>query len=586
MTDQAIRQGFQNLKPGKQYENLYYSAVARSEADWYVGLNATRALTTKFNAQLSSGRVQTPTLAMIAHREEEIKNFKPQTYYQIKASTKQGVTFTWRSNKGESRIFNKDQATSLLQKLEKETLIVQKIERKQKKSYPKTLYDLTDLQRDANRIFGFSGKQTLNAMQKLYEQHKVLTYPRTDSKYLSQDIVPTLKERVSACGIGDYREVASKIKKQPIKASKLFVDDAKVSDHHAIIPTEEPVNLSKLTDQERKIYDLVVRRFLAVLMPPVVYEEVQVIAESKGERFTVKGRNTVQLGFKEIYQDDSQEDAKIPEFKENEQIEGIRYSLDKGETQPPEYLTEGTLLHAMENPGAFLDKSEKHATQTLKATGGLGTVATRADIIEKLFATHYIEKRGKYLHVTSKGKQLLDLVPSDLRSPLLTAEWEEKLAQIAKGKMNKDAFIQEIKGYTKEIVREIKNKDVTFKHDNMTGTKCPECGKLMLEVKTRNGRMLVCQDRSCKGKKNIAKKTNARCPNCHKRMEIRGEGDGKTFSCVCGYREKLSAFEKRKAKQQKNHASKRDVNKYLKKQDDDFTNNALQEALSKWKNKS
>lgn len=586
MTDQAIRQGFQNLKPGKQYENLYYSAVARSEADWYVGLNATRALTTKFNAQLSSGRVQTPTLAMIAHREEEIKNFKPQTYYQIKASTKQGVTFTWRSNKGESRIFNKDQATSLLQKLEKETLIVQKIERKQKKSYPKTLYDLTDLQRDVNRIFGFSGKQTLNAMQKLYEQHKVLTYPRTDSKYLSQDIVPTLKERVSACGIGDYREVASKIKKQPIKASKLFVDDAKVSDHHAIIPTEEPVNLSKLTDQERKIYDLVVRRFLAVLMPPVVYEEVQVIAESKGERFTVKGRNTVQLGFKEIYQDDSQEDAKIPEFKENEQIEGIRYSLDKGETQPPEYLTEGTLLHAMENPGAFLDKSEKHATQTLKATGGLGTVATRADIIEKLFATHYIEKRGKYLHVTSKGKQLLDLVPSDLRSPLLTAEWEEKLAQIAKGKMNKDAFIQEIKGYTKEIVREIKNKDVTFKHDNMTGTKCPECGKLMLEVKTRNGRMLVCQDRSCKGKKNIAKKTNARCPNCHKRMEIRGEGDGKTFSCVCGYREKLSAFEKRKAKQQKNHASKRDVNKYLKKQDDDFTNNALQEALSKWKNKS
>src|SRR5690606_30390678 len=198
----------------------------------------TRALTTKFNAQLSSGRVQTPTLAMIAHREDEIKNFKSQTYYQIKASTKQGVTFTWISNKGESRIFNKDQATALLQKLERESLMVQKIERKQKKTYPKTLYDLTDLQRDANRIFGFSGKQTLNAMQKLYEQHKVLTYPRTDSKYLSQDIVPTLKERVSACGVSDYREVASKIKKQPIKASKLFVDDAKVSDHHAIIPTE------------------------------------------------------------------------------------------------------------------------------------------------------------------------------------------------------------------------------------------------------------------------------------------------------------------------------------------------------------
>ncbi|GAA0306425.1 DNA topoisomerase-3 [Gracilibacillus halotolerans] len=583
VTDQAIRQGFQKLKPGKQYENLYYSAVARSEADWYVGLNATRALTTKFNAQLSSGRVQTPTLAMIAHREEEIKNFKPQTFYQVKASTKQGVTFTWRNEKGESRIFNRDQATSLLQKLEKEALVVHNVERKEKKSFPKTLYDLTDLQRDANRIFGFSGKQTLNAMQKLYEQHKVLTYPRTDSKYLSQDIVPTLKERVTACGAGSYRAVANKITRQPIKASKLFVDDKKVSDHHAIIPTEVSVNLSKLTDQERKIYDLVVRRFLAVLMPPSVYEEVQIIAEMKGERFTVKGRNTVQLGFKEIYEDDAENDSKMPDLKTGQQLENVKVSLEEGETKPPEHLTEGTLLHAMENPSAFLDKSEKQATETLKATGGLGTVATRADIIEKLFSTHYIEKRGKYLHITSKGKQLLDLVPSDLRSPMLTAEWEEKLAQIAKGKLKKDVFIQEIKGYTKEIVREIKNKDVKFKHDNMTGTKCPECGKLMLEVKTRNGRMLVCQDRSCKGKKNIAKKTNARCPNCHKRMEMRGEGDGKTFSCGCGYREKLSAFEKRRAKQQKNSASKRDVNKYLKKQDDDFTNNALQEALMKWK---
>lgn len=583
VTDQAIKQGFQNLKPGKQYENLYYSAVARSEADWYVGLNATRALTTKFNAQLSSGRVQTPTLAMIAHREEEIKNFKPQTFYQVKASTKQGITLTWRNDKGESRLFNKDRATSLLQKLEKEALIVRNVERKEKKSFPKTLYDLTDLQRDANRIFGFSGKQTLNAMQKLYEQHKVLTYPRTDSKYLSQDIVPTLKERVNACGAGSYRAVANKITRQPIKASKLFVDDKKVSDHHAIIPTEVSVNLSKLTDQERKIYDLVVRRFLAVLMPPSVYEEVQIIADMKGERFTVKGKNTVQLGFKEIYEDDAENDSKMPDLQAGQQLENVKVSLEEGETKPPEHLTEGTLLHAMENPSAFLDKSEKQATQTLKATGGLGTVATRADIIEKLFSTHYIEKRGKYLHITSKGKQLLDLVPSDLRSPMLTAEWEEKLAQIAKGKLKKDTFIQEIKGYTKEIVREIKNKDVKFKHDNMTGTKCPECGKLMLEVKTRNGRMLVCQDRSCKGKKNIAKKTNARCPNCHKRMEMRGEGDGKTFSCVCGYREKLSAFEKRRAKQQKNNASKRDVNKYLKKQDDDFTNNALQEALMKWK---
>ncbi|KAB8125761.1 DNA topoisomerase III [Gracilibacillus oryzae] len=588
VTDQAIKQGFKNLKPGKQFDNLYYSAVARSEADWYVGLNATRALTTKFNAQLSSGRVQTPTLAMIAAREEEIRQFRPQTFYQLKAHTNDGISLLWKNANGESRIFDQQKAKQLLEKMQNKPLKVRKIEKKRKKSYAPTLYDLTDLQRDANKIFGYSGKQTLSIMQKLYEQHKVLTYPRTDSKYLSSDIVPTLKERIDSCGVGPYASAAAKIKKQPIKANKSFVDDKKVSDHHAIIPTEEAVYLSKFTDQERKIYDLVIKRFLAVLLPPFQFEHIQLTAEIDGQTFTASGKNVIDQGFKAVYDqadDDQEEEQQISNLSDDHTWQNPKLTLKDGETKPPERLTEGTLLYAMENPAKFLAKDENDAKKTLQQTGGLGTVATRADIIEKLFNTFYIEKKGKYLYLTSKGKQLLELVPSDLRSPLLTAKWEEKLGQIANGKLKKEDFLKEIKGYTKEVVHQVKTSEAKYKHDNMTGTKCPECGKLMLEVNGKNGRMLVCQDRDCGERKMIAKKTNARCPNCHKRMEMRGQGDAQTFSCACGYREKLSSFQKRKNKQGQNKATKRDVNKYLKKQDEGFANTALADALAKLKDK-
>ncbi|ENH97689.1 DNA topoisomerase III [Gracilibacillus halophilus YIM-C55.5] len=586
VTDQAIRQGFQQLKPGKQYENLYASAVARSEADWYVGLNATRALTTKFNAQLSTGRVQTPTLAMIARREQEIKQFQPQPFYQLKAKTKDGIRLTWKNQNNQSRIFDQKQAQRLREQLNGQDAVVKQVDKKRKKQYAPSLYDLTDLQRDANRIFGFSGKQTLSIMQKLYEQHKVVTYPRTDSKYLSTDIVPTLKERVDACGVGPYAKAAAQIKKQPIQTNKSFVHNDKVSDHHAIIPTEERVRLDKLSHQEQKIYDLVVKRFLAVLLPPYEYEQIDVTAEIGGETFTARGNNELKQGFKAVFAtNDEQEETEQPmtTVEKDMRWKQPKIALEEGETQPPERFTEGTLLQAMENPSKFMDHSKQQATQTLKATGGLGTVATRADIIEKLFNTFYIEKKGKYLYLTSKGKQLLDLVPEELRSPLLTAEWEEKLAKIANGTLDKQSFIGEIKGYTKQVVQEIKTSDAKYKHDNMTGTKCPSCGQLMLEVNGKKGRMLVCQDRSCGERKPIAKKTNARCPKCHKKMELRGQGEAQTFSCVCGYREKMSAFQKRKNQQGQEKASKRDVNKYMKQQDDEFTNPALAEALSKLK---
>lgn len=592
VTDKAIRDGFNQLKPGKQYENLYASAVARSEADWYVGLNATRALTTKFNAQLSTGRVQTPTLAMIAKREKEIKEFKPQKFYGVQAKTDKGFTLTWQDAKNNSRMFSKDRADALLQRLKNKPAKVIDVNKSYKKKHAPQLYDLTELQRDANRIFGYSAKQTLSLMQKLYERHKVLTYPRSDSRVITSDIVPTLKDRVKACGVDQYAKVAAIIMKKDIKKlPKSVVDDAKVSDHHAIIPTEQHVVLNDLDDKERKIYDLVVKRFLAVLSDPYEYEQTQITAQVDNERFVAKGKIVKKQGWKEIYNnryqddDDDRDDQRLPVVENGDVFSNSHVSMTNGETKPPERFTEGGLLQAMENPSRYMSSDEKHLAGSLNQSGGLGTVATRADIIEKLFNSMSMEMKGKHIFLTSKGRQLLDLVPEDLRSPALTAQWEEKLGQIAAGKLDKNRFISEMKTYADEVVKEIKNSDDNFKHDNMTGTKCPNCGKHMLEINNKKGRMLVCQDRSCGHKKNIAKQTNARCPNCHKRLELRGEGEGQMFMCKCGHREKLSTFEKRKKQEQKHKVSKGDVKKYLNKQDDGFKNDAMAEQLAKLKNK-
>lgn len=597
VTDKAIKEGFNHLKSGKQYENLYDSAVARSEADWYVGLNATRALTTRYNAQLSGGRVQTPTLAMVAAREEEIKNFKPKDYYGVQAATDKGLKLTWNDNQSnDKRTFSKDKAEQVVKATQNKEPSIVGVDKKLKKSFAPQLYDLTELQRDANKIFGYSAKQTLSLMQKLYEQHKLLTYPRTDSRHLSSDIVSTLKERVKACGVDEYAKPAAKVMKQDIKVNKAFVDDKKVSDHHAIIPTEQPAMLADLNDKERKIYDLVVKRFLAVLYPPFEYEQTTITAKIGSETFTAKGKNIKKQGWKEVYnnrfeEEGSSEDEKdqlLPKIEKGDRFTNVKISLTNGQTKPPERFTEGGLLQAMENPVKFMGKEDKKLVHSISSTGGLGTVATRADIIEKLFNNFYMDKKGKYLYLTSKGKQLLNLVPAELKSPSLTAEWEQKLAAISEGSLNKDTFIKEMKSYAKSVVTEIKNSESKFKHDNLTGSKCPECGKLMLEINGKKGKMLVCQDRSCGHKKNIAKKTNARCPNCHKKLELRGEGEGQKFVCICGHTEKLTTFNKRKEKEKRNKASKQDVNKYLKKnkKEEEFTNPALAEALAKFKKNS
>ena len=595
VTDKAIREGFANLRDGREYENLYRAAAARAEADWLVGINATRALTCKYNAQLSCGRVQTPTLAMIAHREQEIRDFVPEEYYGIflKAA---GIRWSWQEKKsGSYRTFDREKAEKRKKELEGKALTVSSVEKVSKNQNAPGLYDLTELQRDASRRFGYSAKETLNIMQRLYENHKVLTYPRTDSRYIGKDVAETLKERLKACAVGPYRKLAGSLAMKPIRTNGSFVDDKKVSDHHAIIPTEQFVDLSHMTNEERKIYDLVVRRFLAVLMPPFAYDETTMKAEAGESVFTARGKIVKNQGWKEAYETEifSEEDEEnteelpkeqqLPELKKGEKLKIEKLELTVGKTKPPARFNEATLLSAMENPVKYMESRDKAYIRTLGETGGLGTVATRADIIDKLFKSFLMEKKGKDIYITSKARQLLKLVPEDLKKPELTAAWELKLGKIARGELKQEAFLSSIRGYTEELICEIKTADGTFRHENITGKKCPRCGKYLLAVNGKNSKLLVCQDRECGYRETLSRTTNARCPNCHKKLEMIVKGEEETFICsTCGYKEKLSAFKKRREKEGAG-VNKREVARYLnqqKKEAEEPLNNAFAAALS------
>lgn len=584
-TDKAIQDGFRQLKPASDYDNLFRSAQARSEADWLVGLNVTRALTCKYNAQLSAGRVQTPTLALIVRREEEIRKFTPREFWGITAKLS-GFTATWRENGKNAQTFDKAHAEAVLKKLQGQQAVLTKVERQRKITPPPAAYDLTELQRDANKKYAYSAKETLSLMQSLYERHKLLTYPRTDSRYISQDVVPTLPERLRSCMVDEYKPLAQEIyRNKPLK-TKYLVNDAKVTDHHAIIPTEEQAQLYDLSGPERNIYDLVVRRFLAVLMEPYEYEEVRLTMTIGGETFTAKGNRVLNQGWKAAYnrsfqleEEDGDEQAQnLPALAQGQKLPVASATLKPGKTSPPARYTEATLLSAMEHPaGQVTDKS---LSRILEETSGLGTPATRADIIEKLFSTFYVERRGKELVPTSKGVQLIELAPEELRSAELTARWEDRLSDIAKGKAKDAEFVSEMRKYAAELVTEVKASDKTYRHDNQTRTPCPDCGKYLLRVKGKRGEMLVCPDRECGYRRSLSQTTNARCPNCHKKMELRGEGEKQMFACVCGYREKLSDFKKRRANA---GAGKRDVRKYLASQNTGGGNTAMADALAKWK---
>lgn len=536
-TDQAIREGFAKLKPGQDYNRLYQAAVCRAEADWLIGLNITRALTSKYNAQLAAGRVQTPTLGIINAREQEIRAFRPVDYWLVQADFG-SFQAQWRHpSTGEARHFDKAKSQELLRKITNKTGKVQQVKRAEKTIPQPLAYDLTELQRDANKKYGFSAKQTSGLLQRLYEQHKLVTYPRTDSRYLTSDMVPTLKGRLQSVAVGPYATLARQILKEPLRTTKRFVDDSKVTDHHAIIPTEQYNNLSALSNEERKLYDLIVRRFLALFLQPCKYDQVTVTVELEGERFYASGSTMKEQGWKEAYgatdlSDPDQEDEaahsdepshqRLPELKEGQALPVKQAKELSRQTRPPARYTEASLLTAMEK-------------------NNLGTPATRADIIEKLIKTDTIERQANSLLPTGKGKQLIELAAPELRTPDLTAKWEQELERIAKGQGSMESFLSSIRKQAAELVREVKASETEYKPHNLTHSKCPDCGQPLQEIKGKRGLMLVCSSRECSYRRaGEPTLTNHRCPQCHKKMEIHEGKAGKYFQCRrCNVIEKL-----------------------------------------------
>ena len=565
VTDKAIKDGFKNLKAGDDYLGLYYSGVARANADWLVGINASRALTLKYNASLNCGRVQTPTLQMVFEREEKIKNFVPRDYYTFEAVVN-GIRF----NCGESE-FDFSKAQKFVNDNKNKTINFDKVEIKIKTSFPKPLYNLTDIQQVASTLFGLSPKQTLNIIQRLYESHKVLTYPRTDSRYLTTDMKNTLADRLRAIG-GDYKEITAKLLHEKDFNTKRIINNSKVSDHHAIIPTEQKPNYMSLSDTELKIYNLVVKRFLENLLPDYKYEETSYSFKLDNKVFTAKSTKVIQLGFKELSRSEI-EDKKISFSTKEFSLDSLLYN--KKQTTPPSYYTEGSLIYAMENPFEFVDDDNER--KILKQTNGIGTVATRADILEKLFTNDYLVLDNGRIKTTNKAKQLLNLVPKNLKSPSLTATWEKQLDNIAKNKLSKDKFLKDIKDYTRECILEIKDSQDMFKHDNISGKKCEECGSYMLEVDKKGTKMLKCSSPTCRNRKVISRLTNLRCDNCHKKMTLFGSGENSTYRCVCGNSLKQKEVDKRIKNNKKDKASRVDMKKYMKQES--LENNALRDKL-------
>ncbi|TYP69175.1 DNA topoisomerase III [Paenibacillus methanolicus] len=542
-TDKAIQDGFASLKPGREYDRLYASAVCRAEADWLVGLNVTRALTSKYNAQLSAGRVQTPTLGMLMEREREISGFVPKPFWTVSAEfAGEGFQAAWRSEEGhDGRLWTQAEAEAVVARTKGKPAVVERLRTVERSEPHPQAYDLTELQRDANTRLGFSAKQTSNVLQRLYEQHKLVTYPRTDSRYLSSDMVPTLKGRMESIAVGPYAALARKLLRTPLAVTKRIVDDGKVSDHHAIIPTEQYVNLSALSPEERKLHELIVRRFLAMFSPPCRYDETGVVIRIGEDRFYAKGNVLKEAGWKEAYgsvqdadwsdgEDDGSDEAAadggraaareaggggqlLPALASGQSLTLKQNRFREGKTQPPARYTEAGLL----------SKMEKY---------GLGTPATRADIIEKLLSSQTIDRQGNRLVPTGKGKQLIELASKELRSPELTAAWERELERIAKGQGDAKKFMASIRQQAAAWVNEVKQDAKEYKPHNLSHAHCPECGKRMMEVNGKRGKTFVCQDREC-GYRRAAEPalSNKRCPRCHKKMEIHTGKAGKYAQC-------------------------------------------------------
>ncbi len=471
MTDEAIQHGFDTLKDGKEYDDLYYSAKCRSESDWLVGINATRAYTTKNYVLLSVGRVQTPTLALIVNRDHEIKDFKPQDYFEVLANYGE-FNGTWFEGKvSETKILKKDLADAIAAKIIDKKGVVSKVSNKKNKLLPPTLYDLTELQRDGNRYYGFTAQNVLTIAQSLYEKRKLITYPRTDSRYLSDDMKGVVKSTMQKISVPPYNKAIEPVLAKGLKFSKRIIDNKKVTDHHAIIPTNKQPNLNGISEDEKKIYNLIVKRFIAVFYEPHLYNTTELIVEVEGETFVSKGKVITQDGWKKLYKaEKDKKDTELPVLKKGDFIEVVGSELLVKKTSPPKPYTEATLLSAMENAGRFVDEDD--LKEQLKESG-FGTPATRAGIIERLIQVKYIRRKGKSLQPTPKGIKLIAIVPEELKSPVTTGKWEKGLTKIAKGELEADKFMSSIRRFVAYIVNAAGKSSgkVVFEQDQAKGGK-------------------------------------------------------------------------------------------------------------------
>src|SRR5438309_4740633 len=506
MTKQAIREGSERLRPGTQMGDLEAAARSRSEADWLVGMNATRAATIRGRAWVggvvSLGRVQTPTLAMIVKREREIQAFVPEPYRLVHATFDPRYAGIW-FERDETRIFGDlARAERIVEKVAGKDGAVESVERKEQSERTPLLYDLTSLQRDANRHFGFSARRTLQAGQSLYEGKKAITYPRTSSRYLSGDMVAQLKPTAETLRpIQDYRAAAEYVLALDQLPLARVVNDAKVEDHHAIIPTDIEHDVEDFTPDERRVFDLVARRFLAAFHPPARYARTTVITVVEEERFRTRGKVTLEAGWRGVYgveadaekqsEDEEAEGNEIPPLEQGQTVRCRTAEFEDKMTRPPPRYTEATLLSAMETAGKLIDDDELR--EAMKESG-LGTPATRAETIETLIRREYIERVGRDLQATPKGIQVVTMLEEHkLTSPEMTGEWEHRLSEIERGNGDRKAFMDGIASFAKETVDRIAALDKEkLRPERAELGLCPRCGSVTGEIIRENSKAYGC----------------------------------------------------------------------------------------------
>ena len=493
MTKAAIREAFDHLRPSEELMSLEEAARSRSEADWLVGMNATRAasirLRAAFDGAVSLGRVQTPTLALVARREEEIRNFVPEPYWLVEArfdaSGERRYTGRYLGGK---RLPTAEEGQAVVDAVTGQAGEITKLEKTEQREQPQLLYDLTSLQRHANSLYGFSARRTLAAGQRLYEEHKALTYPRTSSRFLTGDMVAEIKPTAEMVGRGPQYTAAAKyvVGLDSLPLGRV-VNDAKVQDHHAIIPTNSEHDLSKMGSDEVKVYDLVAKRFLAIFHPEAVFERTRVETTVREQVFRTSGRRLVEAGWRSVYgelaendrnEDDSGGDQLLPLLEQGEGVQTESVELMRKETQPPRRFSDASLLGAMETAGKEIDDAELR--EAMKDSG-IGTPATRASIIERLVDVGYIEREGRSLVATEKGIQVIRLLGGhQLTSPELTGSWEHRLGLIERGGDTRPAFMEDIKKFTTETVQELdKLKGVQIERAKLGP--CPICGREISE---------------------------------------------------------------------------------------------------------